>query len=86
MIKRFPSRHPVGAENSLTITDVRVRRKSAPLVNPDLNAFKKCDLTVERVQIMMRLELGSRTGVQVTASGRLLASHTIGRGSRSERG
>jgi hypothetical protein len=65
----------VGAENSATITDVRVRRKSAPPVNTDLNAFKKCDSTVERVQIMMRDDLVLWTGAQVTASGRVLAPH-----------
>ncbi len=40
----------VGAENSVTIADVRVPPRHAPYVNIDLNAFKKCDSAVERVQ------------------------------------
>jgi hypothetical protein len=39
------TRQRVGAENSVTITDVRIPPKPAPHVRADLNAFKNVLLT-----------------------------------------
>jgi hypothetical protein len=61
---------------------VRIRPKPAPCVNTDVNAFKKCDSTVERVQIMMRAAPVPWPRVQVTARGRVLTHHRVPRVSR----